>query len=62
MNLVRVKTTKNDNIYINPKHIISIREVYKGYHVSLTDFGFDISESEFRKLINSCACLVEDEE
>lgn len=62
MTLLKVKTTKNDSIYINTRHIIAIRELPKGYHVSLTDFGFDISESEFRKLINNCACLVEGEE
>lgn len=62
MVLAKVKTNKNDVIYVNPRYIISVRKLFNGYHVSLTDFGFDISEAEFGRLINNCAALVEDEE
>ena len=60
MMLTKVKTVKGDIIYVNPKHIISIRETGRNYHVSLPDFGFDIFREEFYKLINNCAALVED--
>lgn len=60
MLLVKVKAIKSDVIYVNPKHIISIRESGRNYHVSLTDFGFDISREEFGKLINNCTALIDD--
>lgn len=51
MKLVKVKTVKGDTIYINPEYIVSVRSLARGYHVSLTDFGFDITNEEFDKLL-----------
>lgn len=48
---IKIKTYRGEMMLVNVKHIISIRPVKEVYHVSLTDFGFDISQNEYNLLI-----------
>lgn len=48
---ITIKTIRGEMMLVNVNHIISIRPVKEVYHVSLTDFGFDISQAEYNFLI-----------
>ena len=50
---IRIKNLRGEMILANVNHIISIRPVKEVYHVSLTDFGFDISQTEYNFLIET---------
>lgn len=50
---IRIKNLRGEMMLVNVKHIISIRPVKEVYHVSLTDFGFDISQTEYNFLIET---------
>lgn len=50
---IKVRTYRGETLLVNINHIISIRPAKEVYHVSLTDFGFDISQSEYRCLLVS---------
>lgn len=50
---IRIKSLRGEMMLVNVKHIISIRPVKEVYHVSLTDFGFDISQDEYNFLIKT---------
>lgn len=50
---IRIKSLRGEMMLVNVKHIISIRPVKEVYHVSLTDFGFDISQTEYNFLIET---------
>lgn len=48
---IKIKTYRGEVFFVNTNHIISIRPVKEVYHVSLTDFGFDISRDEYENII-----------
>lgn len=50
---IRIKSLRGELMLVNVRHIISIRPVKEVYHVSLTDFGFDISQTEYNFLIET---------